>query len=132
ATWKLSADEHNDLGVFLERAGNFAAAAGHYRVAANSGNPYYSINLGNALLKQKLYTEAAAAFAQGGDNPDALNNLAHTYGELNANLDVAVALCQRAIQLRPSHRPYYLDTLAGILVKQGKLTEAIAAYEQAL
>jgi tetratricopeptide (TPR) repeat protein len=132
ATWNLSADEHNDLGVFLEHAGKLAAAAGHYREAAASGNSYYRMNLGNVLLKQHLFAEAATAFTQAGDNPDALNNLAYTYGELNANLDEAVRLCERAIQLRPSHRAYYLDTQAGILLKQGRLREAVGAYEQAL
>ncbi len=134
ATWRLSADEHNDLGVFLERAGKLAAAAGHYREAAAlvPSNSYFQMNLGNALLKQKLFAEAAAAFAKAGDNPDALNNLAYTYGELNANLDEAVQLCERAVKLRPSHRAYYLDTLAGILLRQGKVSEAVAAYEAAL
>ena len=134
ATWPLSADEHNDLGVFLERAGKFAAAAGNYREAAElqPENSYFQMNLGNALLKQKLYAEAAAAFRRAGDNPDALNNLACAYGELNANLDEAVALCARAIKLQPSHRAYYLDTLAGIYLKQGNIGEAITTYEQAL
>ncbi len=134
ATWRLSADEHNDLGVFLERASKFAAAAGHYREAAElqPQNSYFQMNLGNALLKQKLFAEAAAAFAKAGDNPDALNNLAYAYGELNANLEEAVQLCERAVKLRPSHRAYYLDTLAWIQMKQGKRDEAIATYEQAL
>ncbi len=134
ATWNLSADEHNDLGVFLERAGQFAAAAGHYWKAADlaPGNSYFLLNLGNALLKQKLYAEAAAAFRRAGDNPDALNNLAYAYGELHTNLDEAIALCERAIQLRPSHRAYYLDTLAGIYLKQGRTQEAITTYERAL
>lgn len=132
ATWNLSADEHNDLGVFRERNGQLAAAAGHYGEAVRRapGNSYFRMNLGNALLKQKLFTEAANVFRRA-DNPDALNNLAYTYGELNANLDEAVALCKRAIELSPSHRAYYLDTLAGIFVKQGKLSEAVATYEQA-
>jgi len=84
------------------------------------------------LLKQKLFAEAAAEFRRAGDNPDALNNLAYAYGELNANLDEAVALCGRAIQLQPSHRAYYLDTQAGILLKQGRTSDAIAIYEEAL
>jgi tetratricopeptide (TPR) repeat protein len=136
--WRLSADEHNDLGVFFERSGKLAPATGHYQVATELAprNSYFRMNLGNALLKQKLYAEAAAAFRQAvkldPDNGDALNNLANAYGELNANLDEAVALCERAIRLQPSHRAYYLDTLAGILLKQGKPEEAIAAYEQAL
>jgi tetratricopeptide (TPR) repeat protein len=134
ATWRLSAEEHNDLGVFLERAGKFAAAAGNYREAVElaPGNSYFAVNLGNALQKQKLYAEAAAAFRRAGDNPDALNNLAYAYGELNANLDEAITLCERAIKLQPSHRAYYLDTLAGIYLKQGRATEAVTAYEQAL
>jgi tetratricopeptide (TPR) repeat protein len=134
ATWRLSAEEHNDLGVFFEHAGKFAAAAGNYREAVElaPGNSYFCLNLGNALMKEKLYAEAAAVFRRAGDNPDALNNLACAYGQLNANLDEAVALCGRAIKLQPSHRAYYLDTLAGILMKQGRTEEAIATYEQAL
>jgi tetratricopeptide (TPR) repeat protein len=134
ATWHLSAEERNDLGVFLERAGHFAAAAGNYRVAVElaPGNSYFAMNLGNALLKQQLHAEAADAFRRAGDNADALNNLAYVYGQLNANLDDAVALCERAIKLQPSHRAYYLDTLAGIYLKQGRTGEAVTTYEQAL
>jgi tetratricopeptide (TPR) repeat protein len=134
ATWSLSADEHNDLGVFYERAGKFIAAAGNYREAAElqPQNSYFQLNLGNALLKQKLYAEAATAFAKAGDNPDALNNLAYAYGELNANLDEALDLCDRAINLQPSHCAYYFDTKAGIYLKQGRTEEAISAYENAL
>lgn len=132
AAWRLSADEHNDLGVFLERADRLVAAAGHYREANRlaPGNSYFLMNLGNALMKQKLFAEAASVFRRA-NNPDAMNNLAFVYGELNANLDEAVALCERAIELQPSHRAYYLDTLAGIFLKQGRVAEAVAAYEQA-
>ena len=138
ATWRLSADEHNDLGVFLEQTGNLAAAAGHYRNAADLAprNSYFCMNFGNALLKQKLFAEAAAAFRSAverdSNNADALNNLAYTYGELNANLDEAVVLCERAIALHPSHRAYYLDTLGTLLLKQGDAKGAVAAFEQAL
>src|SRR6185503_10884994 len=43
ASWTLSADEHNDLGVFLERAGNVVAAAGNYREACElaPNNSYF-------------------------------------------------------------------------------------------
>lgn len=138
ARWRLSADEHNDLGVFLERTGQLAAAAGNYRAATElqPANSYFQMNLGNALLKQQLVREAAVAFARAvklaPDNADALNNLAYAYGELNANLDEAERLCRGAAELRPTHRAYYLDTLGGVLLKQGKTAEAIAAYESAL
>ncbi len=138
AQWNLSADEHNDLGVFLENTGQFLAAAGQYNAATQlePTNSYYQMNLGNALLKEKLFAESASAYRQAvvlaPDNADALNNLAYAYVELNANLDEAAALCDRAVNLRPSHRAYYLDTLGSVRLKQGKPQEAVAAFESAL
>jgi tetratricopeptide (TPR) repeat protein len=138
ATWTLSADEHNDLGVFLERTGQLAAAAGNYREAAElkPANSWFQMNLGNALLKQGLFAEAASAYAQAvkldPENADAMNNLANAYAEISANLDQAVQLCRRAVELSPSHRAYYLDTLGSVLLKQGKPGEAVAAFESAL
>jgi tetratricopeptide (TPR) repeat protein len=138
ATWKLSADEHNDLAVFLEQQGQLVAAAGHFREAATSAgsNSYYFMNLGNVLAKQKLFAEAVTAYRQAvtldPQNADALNNLAWALGETGANLDEAVQLCQRAIELAPPHRAYYLDTLGGVLLRQGDRPRAFTAFEQAL
>jgi hypothetical protein len=138
ATWALSAPEHNDLGLFLERSGQPMAAAGHYAAAAelDPSNSYYRMNLGNACLAQGLTREAAAAYAEAvklaPDNADALNNLAWAYAELGANLDEAVELCRRAIALRPTHKAAYLDTLGSVHLKQGNTAEAVAAFEQAL
>ncbi|MGD0651578.1 MAG: PA2778 family cysteine peptidase [Verrucomicrobiia bacterium] len=138
AMWTLSADEHNDLGVFLERTGHLAAAAGNYRRATElqPANSCFQMNLGNALIKQKLFTEAAAANARAvkldPGNADAMNNLAWTYCELGANLDEAVQLCERAVKLRPSSSAYYLDTLGSVYLKQRRVKEAIEAFESAL
>jgi len=46
ATWRLSADEQNDLGVYLETLGPLLAAAGHYSAATElqPGNSYYRMN----------------------------------------------------------------------------------------
>ncbi len=138
ATWHLTADEHNDLGIHLERTGQLVAAAGHYRLAADLArtNSYYAMNLGNALAKQKLMPEAAQAYRlavqRDPANADALNNLAWAYGELGANLDEAVQYAQRAIELQPARRAHYLDTLGGILLRQGRATAAVAAFQQAL
>ena len=138
ATWALSADEQNDLGVFFERTGQVPSATEHYRAAVRlrPGNSYFQMNLGNALLKQKLFNEATAVYARAvrldPENADAMNNLASASAELGANLDQAVKLCQRAIALRPSHRAYYLDTLGSVLLKQGKADEALAAFKSAL
>jgi len=137
-TWSLSAVEHNDLGVHLERRGQYMAAAGHYKLAAElqPRNAVFHFNLGNAFLKQKLFAEAAAAFRRAADlapdNADALNNLAWAWHELGANLDEAAVLCRRAAALRPTHRAYYLDTLGSVLLRQGKRDEARAAFQEAL
>jgi tetratricopeptide (TPR) repeat protein len=126
ATWKLSTDEHNDLGVFLEQLGRLDEAARHYEAAG------HDFNLGNIRLKQGRYADAAALFARLPDHPDALNNLAWTYHEMGERLEEAAALCQRAIALRPAQRAYYLDTLGSVRLKQNRVAEAIAAFEEAL
>lgn len=138
ATWRLTADEHNDLGVFFERAGLLESATQHYVAATQSRpqNSYFRMNLGNALLKQRRLREAADTFARAveldSQNADAMNNLASTYLEMGRNLDEAAKLCERAATLRPPRRAYYLDTLGSILLKQGKPDEARATFEQAL
>ena len=138
ANWRLTGDEANDLGVFLERTGRLPAAAGWYRRATELAptNSYFQMNLGNVLLKQKLRPEAIAAFRHAIDsepgNADALNNLAWAYAELNANLDEAVALCDRALALQPGRRAEYLDTRGCVLWRQGRATEAGETFARAL
>ncbi len=136
--WPLSAEENNDLGVFLEQTGRLVAAAGHYQSAMDlsPANSYFRMNLGNALLKQNLFAEAASAYAGAvkvdPENADALNNLAYAYEELGANLDQAIELCRRAAALRPSHRAYYLDTMGAVYLKQERPKDAVAVFESAL
>ena len=136
--WILTGEENNDLGVYLERMDNLPAAAGRFRCAVElmPTNSFFHMNLGNVLLKQKLLPEAAVAFRQAGRvapaNADALNNLAWTYGELNANLDEALALCQRACALQPGRQAYYLDTRGMILWRRSQWAAAVEAWEQAL
>ena len=138
ATWRLTPDEQNDLGLFFEGAGLLEAATQHYVAATQSSpkNSYFRMNLGNALLKQRRLREAADTFSRAieldSENADAMNNLAYTYLEMGRNLDKATNLCERAVALRPARRAYYLDTLGSILLKQGKPDEARAAFERAL
>ena len=40
-----------------------------------------------------------------------MNNLAYTYCEMGENLDEAVKLCNRAVELFPAWKAYFLDTL---------------------
>jgi len=138
ATWRLSAEEHNDLGLFFERAGVLGAATEHYVAAAqlNPENSYFRMNLGNILLKQRRLREAVAAFIRAleldAQNADAMNNLAYTYSEMGSNLEDAAKLCQQAATLRPSRQAYYLDTLGTIYLKEGRLRTALGTFESAL
>ncbi|MGO9527571.1 MAG: PA2778 family cysteine peptidase [Verrucomicrobiia bacterium] len=138
ATWRLSAEEHNDLGVFFERAGEPGSATRQYVVATqmNPQNSYFRMNLGNALLKQHRLAEAAKAFARAVEidpqNADAMNNLAYTYCEMGENLDAAAKLCDRAVVLFPARKAYFLDTLGTVYLKQGKRDEAATAFGAAL
>jgi len=138
ATWRLTPEEQNDLGLFFERAGLLESATQHYVAATQSRprNSYFRMNLGNALLKQRRLREAADTFSRAieldSQNADAMNNLAYTWLEMGQNLDQAVNLCNRAATLRPGRRAYYLDTLGSILLKQGKEDDARAAFEHAL
>jgi Flp pilus assembly protein TadD len=138
ATWRLTAEERNDLGVFFERAGRLEAATQQYLAATqmHPGNSYFRMNLGNALLKQRRLHEAVATLARAVEldtqNADAMNNLAYTYSEMGNHLDEAAKLCEQASVLRPARRAYYLDTLGGIYLKQGRTKEAVAAFESAL
>lgn len=138
ATWHLSAEEHNDLGVFYERLSEPESATPHYMAATQMrpDNSYYRMNLGNALLKQHELSGAAKAFKRAMEmdpqNAEAMNNLAYTYSEMGSNLDEAVTLCTRAVELFPARRAYFLDTLGTVYVKQGKRQEAATTFESAL
>ncbi len=138
ATWRLTAEEHNDLGLFFERANLLGAATEHYVTATqlHPENSYFRMNLGNVLLKQRRLHEAVGAFIRAleldAENADAMNNLAYTYSEMGSNLDEAANLCQRAASLRPARQAYYLDTLGTIYLKEGKLRGALATLESAL
>jgi len=138
ATWHLSPEEHNDLGVFFERTGEPESAIPQYMAATQMRpeNSYYRMNLGNALLQLHELFGAAKAFKRAMEidpqNADAMNNLAYTYGEWGEHLDEAVTLCHRAVELFPARKAYFLDTLGTVYLKQGKRDEAVAAFESAL
>lgn len=124
--WKPSTAELIDRGLWHEQREEFQAAEKYYRQA---DAPFH---LGNVYLRQGRWADAAAQFARLPHDADALNNLAWTYHEWNTNLTEAVRLAQRAVELQPQRRAYYLDTLGALWLKLGKPTDAVAALHEAL
>lgn len=126
AAWKPSRAELIDLGLWHEQRAQWEAAEKHYRAADAP------LHLGNIYLQQGRWAEAAAQFARLPNDADALNNLAWTYHEWGTNLTEAVRLCQRALELQPRRRAYYLDTLGALWIKLGNHSDAVRALEEAL
>jgi Flp pilus assembly protein TadD len=59
-----------------------------------------------------------------------MNNLAYMYATLGRNLDEALPLARRAVELRPRNASF-LDTLGYVLHRHGDHTEAASVLMQA-
>ena len=70
------------------------------------------------------------ALAQDPDYATALNNLAWHFALRDENLDEALVLSQRSVELEPEEGSYW-DTLAEVYLRRGQLAEAEAANEKA-
>ena len=90
-------------GIALERAGQFAKAEADFRAA----------------LKIRP------------DSAQVLNYLGYSLVDRNENLDEALKLIQRAVELRPDDG-YILDSLAWAYYRLGRYDEAVAPMERAV
>ncbi|MCB0347234.1 MAG: tetratricopeptide repeat protein, partial [Bdellovibrionales bacterium] len=64
------------------------------------------------------------------DHSQAMNFIAYTYAEMGENLDEALHMATRAIELKPED-PFYLDTLGWVHFKSGKTDKSIQYLEAA-
>lgn len=80
--------------------------------------------------KQKVISHMKKAISLDKQFVRALNYLAYTYAEMEMELDMALELAQRAIQLKPKDG-HIKDTLGWILYKQGDYEGAVKALESA-
>jgi Tfp pilus assembly protein PilF len=134
----LSVEEHDNLGRIYELQGKEDLALLQYRAAVKKdpGHGGSWLLLGDLSYKRGDFGEAETAYKKAlnlqPENGDIANNLAWTYVMQNKRLSRAEKLVTEALKLTPDHRPYYLDTLGMVLLRLGKVQEAIAALKESV
>jgi Tfp pilus assembly protein PilF len=134
----LSAEEHLRLGTIYDSQGKTDLAREQYRLAADQDkkNGKAWTLYGDLSLRSGDNPEAKRAYEKALDldpvNGDLYNNLAWVSVQQGTDLQGARELVQKALELKPANRPYYLDTLGVILLKQGKASEAVAALRESV
>ena len=113
----LSPEEHINLGVAYERKGEIDNALKEYRLASKK-HPLAYLYMGNIYFQKNDFDEAESAYRKAikkdSQNADAHNNLAWLYYTKKENLNEAEELALKAIELNPSKKEIYQDTLAKI------------------
>jgi tetratricopeptide (TPR) repeat protein len=133
----LTAQEHVTLGEAYRTKGLQDAAEKEFQAALrrDPNNVPALVALGNLafdggeLTKAEGYFRGALGHAP--DHPHANNNLAMVYMTQGQRLDEAESLARKALQGPPALRPYVLDTLISLYLKQGRTTDAAQALEEA-
>jgi Tfp pilus assembly protein PilF len=132
----LSAEEHLRLGGIYDSQGKYGLARDQYRFAVKQApkNVRAWSLLGDSAFRLKDYSEAEKSYGKALDlepaNGDLQNNLAWLYVQQDKKLGKAQELVRAALEHAPARRPYYLDTLGVLLLKEGKVPEAIAALKE--
>ena len=113
----LSPEEHLNLGVTYEKQGELENALKEYKVASKK-LPLAYLYMGNVYFQKKEYEDAEfyykRAIKKNPENADAYNNLAWLFYTKREQLDEAEKLALKAIELNPSKRETYVDTLEKI------------------
>ena len=90
--------------------------------------------LGDVLLAQRLTDQAIAPYKTAlRANPNdaaALSGLARCYELRNENIEIAVSFCRQSVDIAPENGRAFLR-LGRLLVKTGRLAEALKAFKQA-
>lgn len=118
---RLSAEEHNDLGVIYEQKGMLDFAEKEYRKAAGKKKdwaiPYF--NLGNIFYKKGDVRKAEGFFREAlsrdGNNARILNNLAEILYE-QGKYEESEKLIEKALSIEETKE--YLDTYQKIREKR--------------
>ena len=119
----LSPEEHLKLGMAYEKDGELDNAITEYKAAARK-LPIAYLYLGNVHFQKNELDQAEKyykkAIRKEAHNADAYNNLAWLYYIREENLDKAENLALRAMELDPSKRDVYMDTLEKVRELKGR------------
>lgn len=119
----LSSEEHLKLGMAYEKDGAFDNAIREYKAAARR-IPIAYLYLGNVHFQKNELDQAEKyykkAIRKEAHNADVHNNLAWLYYIREENLDKAENLALRAMELDPSKRDVYRDTLEKVRGLKGR------------
>jgi len=117
----LTPEEHVNLGVAYERAGELDAALREYETAERK-LPVANLYIGNVRVQQKQYEEAEEAYRKAIEKTEAAaayNNLAWLYYLTGKDPGEAERLARKAVELSPDSEEFR-DTLRKIREKAGK------------
>lgn len=133
----LSAEEHAGLGAAYEAQGLRREAVEQYQAALKKDPAYVPawMAFGNASFEAGELKKAERSFRRvlklSPRHPGAANNLAMAYLARNKRLDEAERLAQEALAQDGPLKPYILDTLAHIYLRQKRYPEAADALDRA-
>ncbi len=128
----LTPEEHVTLASRYEAQGLTEQAAEEYQAALRKRPDDVTalVGLGNLSYQrgEMKYAERyyRKALDRDPNHPVANNNLASVYLTLGKNLAEAERLARRALAQESPHKAYFLETLASIHLRQGRLAEAKA------
>lgn len=133
----LTPEEHVSLGASYLQQGLNEKAEEEFRAALvrESRNIPALVSLGNLSFERGNLEEAEEFYRRVLDempgHPGASNNLAMVYVARGDRLDEAERMALAALQQAGPLRPYCLDTLAHIYLRQKRFQEATAALDEA-
>jgi len=133
----LTPAEHMRQGTVYEGQGELSEAWREYGAALREDRAFLPavIALGNLafaradLIEAEIYYRKALKLDS--EQPSANNNLAVVYLTRGSRLETAQKLAETALKKAGALRPYVLDTLANVYMREGRYKDAKAALDQA-